>query len=57
MFYFLVHLCFSAMGVGNAELLSSMMVDEKAKAEVYLKTLTDKMKNNHVGNTAEIYTE
>ena len=36
------------MGVGNAELISSMIEDEKGRAELYLKTLTDKMKDNHV---------
>ena len=45
---------FAAMGVGNAELLSSMIEDEKIRAEEYLKKLTDKMKGNHVSNNSEM---
>ena len=44
------------MGVGNAELLTSMIDDEKERAEEYLKKLTNKMKENHVSNTAELLT-
>ena len=42
------------MGVGNAELLSTMIEDEKTRAEEYLKKLTDKMKENHVGNKSDM---
>ena len=36
------------MAVGNASLITTMMEEERASAEVYLKTLTEKMEKNNV---------
>ena len=41
-------LLISAMAVGNAALITTMIEEERASSKIYLQKLTDKMEANHV---------
>lgn len=46
---------FSAMGVGSADMLTTMMEEEKAHADKYLKDLTERMKSKNVSEASLNY--